>query len=135
MCLQICAREGGEMMVMQWLTMGLVACCCAVILDSPAQAGGKTYEGSELSAPCVLWSNERLKWPQTILGREKAECRRRAVDSKQSNTFCRLIRNYIDPESGERMCVYKRQGNGLQELTVSMSASFKCQADFMCARE
>jgi hypothetical protein len=105
MRLPICAREGGEMMVMRWLTMGL------------------------------LWSNERLKWPQTIMGREKAQCRRRAVDSKQSNTFCRLIRNYIDSESGERMCVYKRQGNGLQELTVSMSASFKCQADFMCARE
>ena len=115
--------------------MGLVVCSHAVIFDSSAQAGGKTYEGSESSAPCVLWSNERLKWPQTIMGREKAQCRRRAVDSKQSNTFCRLIRNYIDAESGERMCVYKRQGYGLQDLTVSMSAAFKCQADFMCKRE
>ena len=123
------------MMAIRCLLVGMVVSCFVGFFGSLAEAGGKTYEGSESSAPCVLWSNERLKWPQTILGREKAECRRRAVDSKQSNTFCRLIRNYIDPESGERMCVYKRQGNGLQELTVSMSASFKCQVDFMCKRE
>ena len=112
------------------------ACIVAVcLLSAPAFSEGRIYEGAEEKAHCSIWDNLRLKWPQTILGREKAECRRRAVDSKQSNTFCRLIRNYIDPESGERMCVYKRQGNGLQELTVSMSASFKCQVDFMCKRE
>ena len=135
MLLPVCVREVSEMMAMRCLMIGMVGFCCAGIFGSLAQAGGKTYEGSESSAPCVLWSNERLKWPQTIMGREKAQCRRRAVGSKQSNTFCRLIRNYIDPESGERMCVYKRQGSGLQELTVSMSASFKCQVDFMCKRE
>lgn len=128
-------REGGEMILMRCLMIGMLVSCCVFLGGNPLHAGGKTYEGSEASAPCVLWSNERLKWPQTIMGREKAECRRRAVGSAQSNTFCRLIRNYIDPESGERMCVYKRQGNGLQELTVSMSASFKCQVDFMCARQ
>ena len=122
-------------MTTRWLITGLVACCLAGLSQWPAQAGGKMYEGSDSTAPCVLWSNERLKWPQTIMGREKAQCRRRAVSSSESNTFCRLIRNYIDQESGERMCVYKRQGHGLQELTVSMSASFKCQVDFMCKRE
>ena len=45
----------------------------------PVLAGGKTYQGKEESAHCTLWSTDRLKWPQTILGREKAECRRRAV--------------------------------------------------------
>ena len=83
----------------------------------PAFAGGKTYQGSESSAHCTLWSNERLKWPQTILGREKAECRRRAVDSSASNTQCRLLRTYIDAESGERICIYKRHGTGLDQLT------------------
>ena len=78
--------------------------------------------------------DERLKWPQTIMGREKAECRRRAVDSSTSNTECRLIRTYIDKESGERLCIYKRHGTGLDELTLSMSAFLNCQRDFMCKR-
>jgi hypothetical protein len=100
----------------------------------PAFAGGKTYQGSESSAHCTLWSNKRLKWPQTILGRKKAECRRRAVDSSTSNTQCRLLRTYIDPESGERICIYKRHGTGLDQLTLSMSAFLSCQTDFMCKR-
>jgi len=100
----------------------------------PAFAGGKTYQGSESSAHCTLWSNKRLKWPQTILGREKAECRRRAVDSSASNTQCRLLRTYIDAESGERICIYKRHGTGLDQLTLSMSAFLNCQTDFMCKR-
>ncbi|MBP80179.1 MAG: hypothetical protein CL926_13030 [Deltaproteobacteria bacterium] len=100
----------------------------------PALAGGKTYQGKEESAHCTLWSTDRLKWPQTILGREKAECRRRAVDSSASNTQCRLLRTYIDAESGERICIYKRHGTGLEELTLSMSAFLNCQTDFMCKR-
>jgi hypothetical protein len=100
----------------------------------PAFAGGKTYQGSESSAHCTLWSNKRLKWPQTILGREKAECRRRAVDSSASNTQCRLLRTYIDPESGERICIYKRHGTGLDQLTLSTSRYLNCQTDFMCKR-
>ena len=100
----------------------------------PAFAGGKTYQGSESSAHCTLLSNKRLKWPQTILGREKAECRRRAVDSSASNTQCRLLRTYIDAESGERICIYKRHGTGLDQLTLSMSAFLSCQTDFMCKR-
>ena len=102
------------------------------------------------SVPCACWgqnlsrqrgvrslhamSTDRLKWPQTILGREKAECRRRAVDSSASNTQCRLLRTYIDAESGERICIYKRHGTGLEELTLSMSAFLNCQTDFMCKR-
>ena len=100
----------------------------------PVFAGGKTYQGNETSAHCTLWSNKRLKWPQTILGREKAECRRRAVDSSASNTQCRLLRTYIDAESGERICIYKRHGTGLDQLTLSMSAFLSCQTDFMCKR-
>ena len=100
-----------------------------------ALAAGKTYIGKESSAHCTLWSNKRLKWPQTSHGKEKAECRRRGVTSSQGTTFCRLIRNFIDGESGERMCVYKRQGTGLTELTVSTSPKLKCQPEFMCNRE
>ena len=97
----------------------------------PALAGGKTYQGSESSAHCTLWSKDRLRWPQTILGREKAECRRKAVDSSAGKTTCRLIKTYIDDDSGER---YKRQGTGLEELSLSMSAFLHCQKDFECKR-
>jgi len=99
-----------------------------------AIAGGRTYQGSESSAHCTLWSTDRLRWPQTILGREKAECRRRAVDSSAGKTQCRLIKTYIDEESGERICIYKRHGTGLDELTLSMSAFLNCQKDFICKR-
>ena len=84
-------------------------------------------KGKESSAHCTLWSTDRLRWPQTILGREKAECRRRAVDSSAGKTQCRLIKTYIDQESGERICIYKRHGTGLDELTLSMSAFLNCQ--------
>ena len=100
----------------------------------PAVAGGKTYQGSESSAHCTLWSKDRLRWPQTILGREKAECRRKAVDSSAGKTTCRLIKTYIDDDSGERICIYKRQGTGLEELSLSMSAFLHCQKDFECKR-
>ena len=100
----------------------------------PAMAGGKTYQGSESSAHCTLWSKDRLRWPQTILGREKAECRRKAVDSSAGKTTCRLIKTYVDDDSGERICIYKRQGTGLEELSLSMSAFLHCQKDFECKR-
>ena len=100
----------------------------------PALAGGKTYQGNESSAHCTLWSKDRLRWPQTILGREKAECRRKAVDSSAGKTTCRLIKTYVDDDSGERICIYKRQGTGLEELSLSMSAFLHCQKDFECKR-
>ena len=127
-------------LVWVWFMRFLVCLSLAVLVllsgfgVQPAFAGGKTYQGSESSAHCTLWSNKRLKWPQTILGREKAECRRRAVDSSASNTQCRLLRTYIDAESGERICIYKRHGTGLDQLTLSMSAFLSCQTDFMCKR-
>ena len=43
------------------------------------KAAGKTYEGSGESNHCTLWATDRLRWPQTSVGREKQECRRRAV--------------------------------------------------------
>ena len=120
-----------------WVYLSLVS--AALLLSNsnsmqPAFAGGKTYQGSESSAHCTLWSKDRLRWPQTILGREKAECRRKAVDSSAGKTTCRLIKTYIDDDSGERICIYKRQGTGLEELSLSMSAFLHCQKDFECKR-
>jgi len=113
---------------------GAVLVILQALFTQPAFAGGRTYQGKESSAHCTLWSTDRLRWPQTILGREKAECRRRAVDSSAGKTQCRLIKTYIDQESGERICIYKRHGTGLDELTLSMSAFLNCQKDFICKR-
>ena len=44
------------------------------IFNETALAEGRMYEGTA-EGPCIEWSNKRLKWPQTILGREKAKCR------------------------------------------------------------
>ena len=136
----MCFYTMPKQLVWVWF-MRFLVCLSLVVLVllsdfgvQQAFAGGKTYQGSESSAHCTLWSNKRLKWPQTILGREKAECRRRAVDSSASNTQCRLLRTYIDPESGERICIYKRHGTGLDQLTLSMSRFLNCQTDFMCKR-
>ena len=118
-----------------WVYLSLVFTLLLVSYGmQPALAGGKTYQGSESSAHCTLWSKDRLRWPQTILGREKAECRRKAVDSSAGKTTCRLIKTYIDDDSGERICIYKRQGTGLEELSLSMSAFLHCQKDFECKR-
>ena len=121
------------MRVVVHMFFGILILVQAFCMQS-AFAGGRTYQGSESSAHCTLWSTDRLRWPQTILGREKAECRRRAVDSSAGKTQCRLIKTYIDEESGERICIYKRHGTGLEELTLSMSAFLNCQKDFICKR-
>jgi hypothetical protein len=125
----------GFLFMKPWVFLSLVF---MLLLSSygmqPAFAGGKTYQGSESSAHCTLWSKDRLRWPQTILGREKAECRRKAVDRSAGKTTCRLIKTYIDDDSGERICIYKRQGTGLEELSLSMSAFLHCQKDFECKR-
>ena len=41
-------------------------------------AEGRMYENKK-EPHCTLWDTMRLKWPQTIMGREKIKCRRRAV--------------------------------------------------------
>ena len=103
-----------------------------LLMSGPAFSEGRIYEGSEEKAHCSLWDNLRLKWPQTILGREKAKCRRKAKPPTQFANTCRLRRQYIDPETGSRMCVYMRQGRGLEDTSVSMSPSLQCQRTYTC---
>jgi len=100
-----------------------------------ASAAGKTYSGSDGAAHCTLWSTDRLRWPQTILGREKAECRRRAERSTEGQIQCRLKRTYIDAESGERLCIYQRAASGQGDLTMSMSPQFSCERSISCKQE
>ena len=96
-------------------------------------AAGRTYEGSA-EGPCIEWSNKRLKWPQTILGREKAKCRRRGTKPSKGTTTCRLKRTYIDVGTKQRICVYERAGTGLEDVTMSVdpSAGGACQRSYAC---
>jgi len=96
-------------------------------------AAGRTYEGSA-EGPCIEWSNKRLKWPQTILGREKAKCRRRGTKPSKGTTTCRLKRSYINIGTKQRMCIYERAGTGLEDVTMSVdpSAGGACQRSYAC---
>ena len=103
---------------------------------TPVLAAGKTYSGSgESAAHCSLWSSDRLRWPQTSVGREKQECRRRAVQPTSGVIQCRLRKSYIDQESGERMCIYQRGATGQGDMTTSMSKEFSCERSISCNQE
>ena len=104
-----------------------------VVPAQPTAAAGRTYEGSA-EGPCIEWSNKRLKWPQTILGREKAKCRRRGTKPSKGTTTCRLKRSYINIGTKQRMCIYERAGTGLEDVTMSVdpSAGGACQRSYAC---
>ena len=103
---------------------------------TPILAAGKTYTGSgESAAHCSLWSSDRLRWPQTSVGREKQECRRRAVRPTGGVIQCRLRTSYVDQETGERMCIYQRGATGQGDMTTSMSKEFSCERSISCNQE
>jgi len=100
-----------------------------------ALAEGRTYTGSEDKTHCTLWNTNPLRWPQTILGLDPMECRRKAVPPTTTNTItCRLKRQYVDPETDERMCIYERGATGHGELTVAMDKYFQCPRTQQCTQ-
>ena len=102
----------------------------------PVLAAAKTYTGTgESAAHCSLWASDRLRWPQTSVGREKQECRRRAVQPTSGVIQCRLRTSYIDQETGERMCIYQRGATGQGDMTTSMSKEFSCERSINCNQE
>ena len=102
----------------------------------PVLAAAKTYSGSgEEAAHCSLWATDRLRWPQTSVGREKQECRRRAARPTSGVIQCRLRRSYVDQETGERMCIYQRGATGQGDMTTSMSKEFSCERSINCKQE
>ena len=104
--------------------------------STSASAAAKTYSGAgESAAHCSLWSTDRLRWPQTSVGREKQECRRRAVQPTSGVIQCRLRTSYIDEETGERMCIYQRGATGQGDMTTSMSKEVSCERSISCNQE
>ena len=108
---------------------------CVVLLvcyGQGALAEGRIYEHDPEKTHCTLWDTMRLVWPQTIMGRETAKCRRKAVQPTKIAVVCRLKDQYIDKETGSRMCVYRKQGRGDEEEVVSLSPSLSCQRTYSC---
>ena len=63
------------------------------------------------------------------------ECRRKAVPPTTTNNItCRLKRQYIDPETDERMCIYERGATGHLDLTVAMDKYFQCPRTQNCTQ-
>ena len=102
-----------------------------VMTNTPAFSEGRIYEGSE-EAHCTLWDTQRLRWPQTTMGREKAKCRRRAVPPTVISKVCRLKRVGKDKETGQKLCIYSAQGRGDSDVTVPISPSLSCQRTYSC---
>ena len=118
------------------VTLVVVVSLLEMAYDKSVQAAAKTYSGSgESAAHCSLWSTDRLRWPQTSVGREKQECRRRAVQPTSGVIQCRLRTSYIDDETGERMCIYQRGATGQGDMTTSMSKEFSCERSISCNQE
>ena len=117
------------------LSLFITLLLLGLVPGMPSLAAGKTYEGSEQGRHCALWATDRLRWPQTSVGREKQECRRRAARPTAGVIQCRLRRSYIDEESGERMCIYQRGATGQGDMTTSMSKHFSCERSISCNQE
>ena len=113
----------------------IVIILCLFSMSVYAEPRGRTYTGSNDKAHCTLWDSNPLRWPQKILGLEPMKCRRKAVPPTTSNTItCRLKRQYIDPETNERMCIYERGATGHADLTVAMDKYFQCPTTQTCTQ-
>lgn len=140
------ARVGGALQVMRTINLKkctvliaginiLVLSALMFVTEVHAESRGRTYTGSENKTHCTLWNTEVLRWPQKILGLEPMECRRKAVPPTRTNTInCRLKRQYVDPETDERMCIYERGATGHADLTVAMDKYFQCPRTQQCTQ-
>ena len=106
-----------------------------VLLAFPtvALSEGRTYVPKEELAHCTLWDTVLRQWPATSLGLEPRECRRRAVAPTTSSTItCRLQREYFDPDTHQRMCVYDRGAHNQGQLIIPMDKVFQCPRTTSC---
>ena len=78
---------------------------------TPLMAAAKTYTGSgESAAHCSLWSTDRLRWPQTSVGREKQECRRRAVQPTSGVIVNAVYERLISTKKPANACAFTSAG-------------------------
>ena len=99
-------------------------------------AESRVYEHKK-QPHCTLWDTMRLKWPQTIMGREKIKCRRRAALSNTGPVTCRYKSwKYNDDDPTQRMCTYVKAGSGMDPPTVTIVIEERgpCPREYKCAR-
>ena len=99
-------------------------------------AEGRMYENKK-EPHCTLWDTMRLKWPQTIMGREKIKCRRRATLSNTSPITCRYKSwKWNDDDPTQRMCTYVKAGSRMDPPTVTIVIENRgaCPREYKCAR-
>ena len=108
----------------------------SLLLCSAAFSEVKVYENKK-QPHCTLWDTMRLKWPQTIMGREKIKCRRRAKLSSDEPVTCRYKSwKWNDDDPTQRMCTYVKAGSNMDPPTVTIVIEAKgpCPTEFKCAR-
>ena len=108
----------------------------ALSFFSPAFSEGKVYKNKK-EPHCTIWDTMRLKWPQTIMGREKIKCRRRAKLSNEAPVTCRYKSwKWNDDDPTQRMCTYVKAGSNMDPPTVTIVIEAKgpCPKEFKCAR-
>ena len=102
----------------------------------PVFSEGRKYE-NKAQPHCTLWDTMRLKWPQTIMGREKIKCRRRAKLHDTGPVTCRYKSwKWNDDDPTQRMCTYVKAGTNLDPPTVTIVIEAKgpCPKEYKCAR-
>ena len=99
-------------------------------------AEGRVYENKK-QPHCTIWDTMRLKWPQTIMGREKIKCRRRAALSNTTPVTCRFKNwKWNDDDPNQRMCTYVKAGSNMDppEVTIVIEEKGPCPREYKCAR-
>ena len=76
--------------------------------------------------PCVLFGL-RQSWAEKLQNADAKPSSQRKLA-----VVCRLRDQYIDKDTGSRMCVYRKQGRGDEEEVVSLSPSLSCQRTYSC---
>ena len=107
-----------------------------LMFPSLSFAEGRMYENKK-EPHCTLWDTMRLKWPQTIMGREKIKCRRRAVLSSEAPITCRFKSwKWNDDDPTQRMCTYVKAGSRMStpEVTIVIENKGPCPREYKCAR-
>ncbi len=106
------------------------------LISGLAYAEGRKYENKK-EGHCTLWDTMRLKWPQTIMGREKIKCRRRAELLNTKPVLCRYKSwKWNEDDPNQRLCTYVKAGSNIDPPTTTIVIEDKgpCPKEFQCAR-
>jgi hypothetical protein len=114
----------------------LLFALAVLCLSSPAFSEGRQYKNKK-EPHCTLWDTMRLKWPQTVMGREKIKCRRRAELHNVGPVTCRYVSwKWNEDDPTQRLCTYVKAGSNIDPptTTIVIEGGEPCPKQFKCAR-